>query len=130
MQTANVLALEKQIREHEPKLLALPEEVAHRRLGDGLWSGLEILGHLSDSAAMNRQRIVRAHYEAPYDFPFYDQPQWVQIQAYEAYDWGELVSLCIGEYRHVLDVLEHLPDVSIDLRCPIKFGSSDYVSLD
>ncbi len=57
MKTENVRKLKSQIREHQSRLLHLSDEEMQKTLGSGLWSGKEILGHLSDSAAMNRQRI-------------------------------------------------------------------------
>jgi len=130
MRTANVEKLESLITEHQSRLLHLSDEEMQKTLGPGLWSGKEILGHISDSAAMNRQRIVRSQYEELYDFPFYDQAQWVHIQAYDQYTWANLVARCIGEYQHLLHIFENLADASATDQCPIKFSSSDYVTLD
>ncbi len=130
MRTANLQSLKSQMREHPSRLLQLTDEPMQRRLGPGLWSGKEMLGHLSDSAAMNRQRIVRSQYEAPYDFPFYDQAQWVQIQSYDLCVWTNLVSQFVSEYQHLIHVLENLPDESAFDKCPIKFSSSDFVTLE
>ena len=82
MRTENVRKLGSQIREHQSRLFQLSDKEMQKTLGSGLWSGKEILGHLIDSAVMNRQRIIRSQYEEMYDFPFYDQAQWVHIQAY------------------------------------------------
>jgi hypothetical protein len=130
MRTENVRKLGSQIREHQSRLLHLSDEEMQKTLGPGRWSGKEILGHLSDSAAMNRQRIVRSQYEELYDFPFYDQAKWVRIQSYHNYVWADLVSRCISEYQHLIHILEHLPDESASDKCPIKFSSNDYVTLD
>jgi hypothetical protein len=130
MKTENVDKLKLQIKENKSRLLRLSDEEMQKILGPGQWSGKEILGHLSDSAAMNRQRIVRSQYEELYEFPFYDQAQWVQIQAYNEYVWADLVSLWISEYQHLLHILENLPDERASARCPIKFSSNDYVTLD
>ena len=130
MRTEHVERLKSQINEHETRLLQLSDEEMRKTLGPERWSGKEILGHLSDSAAMNRQRIVRSQYEPLYEFPFYDQAQWVQIQAYHEYAWARLVSQFVSEYQHLIHILEHLPDKSASDKCHIKFSSSDYVSLD
>lgn len=130
MRSENVGKLESQIKEHHLRLLQLSDQGMQKTLGPGLWSGKEILGHLSDSAAMNRQRIVRSQYEELYDFPFYDQAQWVQIQSYHSYKWADLVSSFNFEYRHLVHILENLPDESASQLCPIKFSSSDYVTLE
>jgi hypothetical protein len=130
MRTENVILLKTQIEEIKAKLWDLSDADMQKVLGPGLWSGIEILGHLSDSAALNRQRIVRSQYEELYDFPFYDQAKWVQIQAYHLYRWADLVPLCMGEYQHLIHILDHLPDDRASNKCPIKFSSSDYVTLD
>jgi uncharacterized damage-inducible protein DinB len=130
MKTENVENLRFQIAEMDEKLPRLTDGEMQKELGTGLWSGKEILGHLSDSAALNRQRIVRSQYEEPYEFPFYDQAQWVEIQAYAHYDWEKLVAQCIREYRHLLHVLDNLPDTAAADPCPITFSSSEFVTLD
>jgi len=130
MRTENVRKLKSQIEELPSKLLNLSDVEMQKTLGPGLWSGKEILGHLSDSAAINRQRIVRSQYEELYVFPYIDQAQWVQIQSYHNYGWADLVSRCISEYQHLIYVLENLPDESASDKCPFKFSSKDYVTLD
>jgi hypothetical protein len=130
MKTENVQKLELQIRENRSRLQRLSDEQMQNALGPGEWSGKEILGHLSDSAAMNRQRIIRSQYEEPYEFPFYDQPKWTQIQAYNKYVWVDLVNLWVVEYQHLIHILENLPDERASSKCPIKFSSSDWVTLD
>jgi hypothetical protein len=130
MRTQNVENLKSQIRGHQSRLSHLSDEEMQKALGPGLWSGKEILGHLSDSAAINRQRIVRSQYEELYDFPFYDQAKWVQIQAYNEYAWGDLVSLFFSEYQHLIHILENLPDSCASDKCPTKFSSNEYVTLD
>ena len=130
MDTENVHNLKQQIDTFAQRLRQLSDTQMEKTLGDELWSGKELLGHMSDSAAMNRQRIVRSQYEELYDFPFYDQPQWTTIQAYNKYNWDDLVMMWEVEYRHLVHILENLPDKSASDRCHIKFGSSDWVTLD
>ena len=130
VKTAHVTRLKSIIPQHESKLAQLTDEQMLKPVGPGLWSGKELLGHVSDSATINRQRIVRSQYEPPYDFPYYNQSRWVQIQAYNRYPWQELVALCMAEYRHLIHILENLPDKSAHDKVPVKFSSSDYVSLD
>ena len=130
MKTDNVEKLKLQVNEYKSRLQQLSDKQMEKPLGPGEWSGKEILGHLSDSAAMNRQRIVRSQYEEPYEFPFYDQPKWTAIQAYHRYAWIDLVNLWVVEYQHLIHILEHLPDESALSKCPTKFSSSDWVTLD
>ena len=93
MTSEHLEKLKLQIIEHTPRLQGLSDEPMQKTLRPGKWSGKEILGHLTDSAAMNRQRMVRSQYEALYDFPGYDQAKWVQIQSYNTYVWKNLVAL-------------------------------------
>lgn len=130
MRTENVAKLKAQIEEARVKLLQVSDEEMRRVLGPGLWSGKEILGHLTDSAAMNRQRIVRSQYEDLYDFPGYEQATWVSVQAYARYAWSDLVSFFVMAYRHLVHLLENLPEGKEDDRCPVRFADSDYVTLD
>ena len=130
MKTENLEKLKSQIEEYKSKLLHLSDDEMQKTLGSELWSGKEILGHLSDSAAINRQRIVRSQYEELYEFPTYDQAKWVQTQAYNNYVWADLVSHWVSEYRHLIHILENIPHERIFDKCPVKFSSSDYVTLD
>jgi len=130
MKTENLAKLKTQVEEMQAALLQLSDEEMQRLLGPGLWSGKEILGHLADSAAMNKQRIVRSQYEALYEFPTYDQAKWVQIQAYAKSAWGNLVKLCVVAYKHLIHILENLPDEAANQHCPLRFSDSDFVTLD
>jgi hypothetical protein len=130
MQTDNLDALNQQISEHEPRLRQLDDAQMLKSLKPGDWSGKELLGHMTDSAAINRQRIVRSQYEAPYDFPAYEQATWTQVQAFNTYAWDELVTLWAVEFRHLVHVATHLPQESAASRCPVKFWFEDWVTLD
>ncbi len=130
MNTDYVARLKAIVPQHESRLVRLTDGQMLKTMGPGLWSGKELLGHVSDSAAINRQRIVRSQYEEPYEFPYYNQVRWVQIQAYNRYAWADLVALCMAEYRHLIHILENLPEKSAADRVPVKFTSSDYVTLD
>ncbi len=130
MKSEHLENLKSQISEHAPRLQRLTDEQMQKRVKPGGWSGKEILGHLSDSAAMNRQRIVRSQYEEVYEFPGYDQSKWVAIQAYNTYTWEHLVTLWAFEYQHLIHMLEHLPNQSAFDKCPVKFSSKDFVTLE
>ena len=130
MNTENVQKLKVLINEHPSKLMEIPDEEMLKTLGPGLWSGKEILGHIYDSATMNRQRFIRSQYEELYEFPPYEQAQWVKIQAYNNYKWTDLISCCMSEYHHLIHILENLPDTSATNKCHVTFGSSDYVTID
>ena len=130
MRTTHLSLLRSQIQEQQLGLALLSDQEMQKTLGPGLWSGKEILGHLLDSAAMNRQRIVRARYEEIYEFPSYNVAQWVSIQSYQQCVWRDLVAHYRSAYQHLVHVLEHFPDETRYGKCPVKFSSGDYVTLD
>ena len=51
-------------------LTALPAELADTPWREGGWTRKQIVGHLMDSAANNRQRFVRASMDGSYAGPF------------------------------------------------------------
>jgi hypothetical protein len=58
---------------------------------DGGWSRKQIVGHLLDSAANNRQRFVRASIDGSYTGPFYMQEAWVKTHGYADQSWETLL---------------------------------------
>jgi hypothetical protein len=130
MRSENLENLTTQVKDHAPRLLRLSDESMQKTVRPGGWSGKEILGHLSDSAAMNRQRFIRSQYEALYDFPVYNQAKWVEIQGYKHYVWETLVAQWTIEYQHLIYMLKCLPDQSVFDKCPVKFGAKEFVTLD
>ncbi|MCP4723570.1 MAG: DinB family protein [bacterium] len=76
----------------------------------GIWTAQEILGHLIDSAANNRQRFVILQYDPGQSFIRYDQDKWVQIQDYKNADWDFLIGLWAAYNRHIADIISKIPD--------------------
>ena len=97
-------------------------------LGDESWSHKQLLGHLIDSAANNHQRFVRAAIADGVQFPAYEQEAWVRTQAYDAEEWEQLISLWTTYNRHLLHVVDHLPEEAYQHRCQV--GSDAPVTLD
>jgi hypothetical protein len=58
-------------------LLAISPALADTPWREGGWTRKQILGHLLDSAANNRQRFVRAATEGSLHRPKYAQDAWV-----------------------------------------------------
>ena len=83
------------------------------RPGPGKWSALEIIGHLSDSAQNNLQRLVRAQYE-PCPRIVYDQDHWVRIQRYQEYAPDDLLLFWQMLNRHFCHLLDHLSASELD----------------
>ena len=57
----------------------------------GGWTRKQIVGHLLDSAANNRQRFVRASTEGVYTGPTYAQDAWVAAHGYTEQPWVALL---------------------------------------
>ena len=111
-----------------PRLRALTEAEASGSRGNGKWSRKEILGHLIDSAANNHQRFVRAQLVDAFEWPGYEQNEWVRAHGYRDQPWSDLVGFWLALNRHVARVIELVPDSRAGTRCII--GGGDAVTLE
>jgi hypothetical protein len=95
----------------------------------------EILGHLIDSAANNHQRFVRGRLADRLVAPGYDQDAWVEVHAYKARPWAELLDLWAALNRHLAHVLETTPaerratpcTIGDDPEATLEWVARDYV---
>jgi hypothetical protein len=108
-------------------LRQVSEEESDRPVLPGGWSRKQVLGHLIDSASNNHQRFVRAALADALEFPGYDTPACVRIQAVESAAWPMLVDLWTSYNRYLVHVIGHLPAANLDVVCSI--GSNAPVSL-
>ena len=65
-------------------LRQVSEEESGRPAIPGGWSRKQVLGHLIESASNNHQRFVRAALADALEFPAYDTPGSVRVQAVES----------------------------------------------
>ena len=72
-------------------LQGLPPELADTPWRVGGWTRKQIVGHLLDSAANNRQRFVRATADGRYAGPKYAQDAWVAAHGYSEQRWETLL---------------------------------------
>ena len=93
----------------------------------GGWSRKQLLGHLIDSASNNHQRFVRAALADALEFPAYDTPGSVRVQAVESAAWPMLVDLWASYNRYLAHVIRHLPAAKLGVVC--RIGSNAPVSL-
>ena len=93
----------------------------------GGWSRKQLLGHLIDSASNNHQRFVRAALADALEFPAYDTPGCVRVQAVESAAWPMLVDLWVSYNRYLVHVIGHLPAAKLNVVC--RIGSNAPVSL-
>lgn len=87
----------------------------------GKWSKKEILGHLTDSATVNTQRLIRGQTE---DSPqiYYEQDEWVSVQAYQSYKDESLIILWESLNRHFVHIASHIPEKNLLRTCVMKNG--------
>ncbi|MGA3080162.1 MAG: DinB family protein [Terracidiphilus sp.] len=117
-------------------LLALPPALADTPWRDGGWTRKEIVGHLLDSAANNRQRFVRAAADGAYAGPQYAQDAWVAAHGYASQTWETLLDWWKVEHEILAAVVDRIPAERFDTRCTVgedepvtlRFLIEDYIS--
>ncbi len=90
-------------------LLQIPAAEITRQPAPGKWSGLEIIGHLIDSATNNHQRFVRIQFENHPDI-YYDQDQWNSHSRYRNMPVQEVIGFWAAYNRHLLRLIRLIPD--------------------
>ena len=101
------------IKEWEPKLLALGNDVISERRNSQGRTIKQITGHMVDSATNNTHRIVHLHYqESPLIFTCYathgNNDRWISIQNYQEENWNELVQLWKYTNMHIAHVIKNM----------------------
>ncbi len=101
------------IKEWEPKLLALPEEVITERRNSQNRTIKQIVGHMVDSASNNTHRIIHLQYQqSPLVFPDYanlgNNDRWIAIQNYQDEQWNNLVQLWKYTNIHIAHVIRNI----------------------
>ena len=98
------------------------------------WSKKEILGHLTDSAFNNIQRLIRARYEKLPEI-IYNADEWVRLQGYQALPLQELVNLWTALNRQLAFIIGRLNSKELQEKCradqeapaSLEFISTDYL---
>jgi hypothetical protein len=108
-------------------LRQVSEEESGRPAIPGGWSRKQVLGHLIESASNNHQRFVRAALADALEFPAYDTPGSVRVQAVESAAWPMLVDVWASYNRFLVHVIRHLPAAKLEVVC--RIGSNAPVSL-
>jgi len=111
----------------EALLRRVTEEESGRPVLSGGWSRKQVIGHLIDSASNNHQRFVRAALADSLEFPNYDTPGCVRVQAVERAAWPVLVSLWASYNRYLAHVTANLPAEKLETIC--RIGARDPVTL-
>ena len=117
-------------------LLSVPESLADTPWRSGGWTRKQILGHLLDSAANNRQRFVRASTEGAYQGPKYAQDAWVSAHGYAEQPWLLLLSWWETEHEILMAIVDRIPEDKLGTQCVVgedapvtlQFLIEDYVA--
>ena len=94
---------------------------------EGGWTRKQVVGHLLDSAANNRQRFVRAATEGSYTGPKYAQEAWVDAHGYAEQPWETLLGWWKTEHEILGAVVDRIAEERLEARCVV--GADDAVSL-
>lgn len=100
-------------------LLAIPAAIGDLPWRDGGWTRKQILGHLLDSAANNRQRFVRAAIDGQYTGPRYAQDAWVALHGYASQPWGTLLGWWEAEHEILMAVVDRIPEDKLEAQCQV-----------
>jgi DinB superfamily len=119
----------------QARLLELDPGLADTPWRRGGWTRKQILGHLLDSAANNRQRFVRAAADGGYRGPDYAQNAWVTAHGYSEQDWGTLLRWWQVEHEILAAVVDRIPEERLGVECVVgdnaavtlRFLIEDYV---
>jgi DinB superfamily len=103
-------------------LLGLPPELADTPWRVGGWTRKQIVGHLLDSAANNRQRFVRASADGRYAGPKYAQDAWVAAHGYAEQDWETLLRWWQAEHEILAAVVDRIPEERLNAECVVGDG--------
>ena len=82
------------------------------------WSPKEVIGHLTDSALINLERLIRCTYQSGFKL-VYDQQQWVKVQQYQQADLSDLLSVWIALNNKISTVLMDYPVHALQNTCDI-----------
>lgn len=108
-------------------LLSIAPALADIPWRAGGWTRKQIVGHLLDSAANNRQRFVRAAADGRYVGPGYAQEAWVTAHGYAEESWETLLRWWQTEHEILAAVVDHIPEERLGAECVV--GSSEPVTL-
>ena len=100
-------------------LVSLPEALSDVPWRAGGWTRKQIVGHLLDSAANNRQRFVRASTEASYVGPQYAQDSWVAAHGYSEQTWATLLGWWETEHEILISVVDRIPEDRLETQCVV-----------
>jgi hypothetical protein len=120
----------------ETALNAMPHNLAATPWRTDGWTRKQIVGHLCDSAANNRQRFVRASIDGKYAGPGYEQDAWVDAHGYAGMEWETLLGWWLVEHEILKAVVARIPADRLETSCRVgdnapvtlRFLIEDYIA--
>ena len=136
MPTAVALTFRAELDALLERLAAVSPDLADVPWKPGKWTRKQIVGHLLDSAANNRQRFVRASLDGVYAGPKYAQDGWVAVHGYADQPWEVLLEWWRVEHQILTAVVERIPENRLEAACTVgdnapvtlRFLIEDYVA--
>ena len=116
-----------QLNEIHAALFAISPTLADTPWRPGGWTRKQIVGHLLDSAANNRQRFVRATTKGKYAGPKYEQEAWVAAHGYAEQNWDDLLLWWSAEHEILMAVVDRIPEDKLEALC--RVGDDEPVTL-
>jgi hypothetical protein len=118
------------------ELYEVPPELAGIPWRTGGWTRKQIVGHMMDSAANNRQRFVRAAIDGRYSGPPYAQEAWVAAHGYTSQSWEKLLAWWSTEHEILAAVVGQIRAARLEASCVVgenapvtlRFLIEDYVT--
>jgi hypothetical protein len=118
------------------ELYEVPAQLADIPWRAGGWTRKQIIGHMMDSAANNRQRFVRAAIEGRYAGPKYAQEAWVAAHGYTEQGWETLLAWWSTQHEILASVVEQICAERLEASCVIgedapvtlRFLIEDYIA--
>jgi hypothetical protein len=117
-------------------LLGVSAKLADVPWREGGWTRKQIVGHMLDSAANNRQRFVRASTEVKYSGPKYAQDAWVDAHGYASQPWATLLGWWEAEHEILMAIVDRIPQDKLETPCVVgkdqpvtlRFLIEDYIT--
>ena len=117
MPTETALQFRAEIERLQAALPALSPSLADAPWRAGGWTRKQIVGHLLDSAANNRQRFVRAAIDGQYAGPGYAQDAWVAAHGYADQSWETLLRWWEAEHEILAAAVDRVPEERLEAKC-------------
>ena len=100
-------------------IIALSPQIAGAPWREGGWTRKQIVGHMLDSAANNRQRFVRASTDGSFAGPNYAQDAWVAAHGYAGQHWETLLRWWEVEHEILASVVDNISEDRLEASCTV-----------